>query len=115
MKIELNPYFRPNESVLYCGNTVYTTLQSREEPLTVEGYVRVWKVRTLRRGTNKHYFVRMNNGTAKLVNGDKSATVFPSYKEADEISKLLMDTGTVLETEIIEILKFEYEDDSYAT
>jgi hypothetical protein len=57
----------------------------------------------------------MNNGTAKLVNGDKSATVFPSYKEADEISKLLMATGTVLETEIIEILKFEYEDDSYAT
>lgn len=115
MKIELNPHFKPEESVLYCGNAVYATLQSREEPLTVEGYVRVWKVRTLRRGTNKHYFVRMNNGTAKLVQSAREVTLFPAYKEADEIAKMLMETGNVLETEIIEILKFEYEDDSYAT
>ena len=115
MKIELNPYFKPNESVLYCGNAVYATLQSRREPFAVKGYVRIWKVRALRRGTNTHYYAQMKNGTAKLVKGALFATAFPSYSEADEIAKLLMGTGNMLETEIIEILKFEYEDDSYAT
>lgn len=115
MKIELNPYFKPNESVLYCGNAVYATVQSRGEPLAVEGYVRMWKVRALRRGTNIHYYAQMKNGTVKMVTGSMFATVFPSYSEADDIAKLLMASGNILETEIIEILKFEYEDDSYAT
>lgn len=115
MKIELNPYFKPNESVLYCGNAVYATLQSRREPLNVNGYVRIWKVRALRRGTNIHYYAQMKNGTAKLVKGVLLATVFPTYAEADDIAKLLMGTGNILETEIIETLKFDYEDDSYAT
>ena len=115
MQIELNPHFKPDESVLYCGNAVYATLQSRSEPLPSPGYVRMWKVRTLRRGINKRYFVQMKNGKATLVKGLDYATLFPTYAEADEIAKRLMETGNVLETEIIEILKFEYEDDSYAT
>lgn len=115
MEIELNLHFKPNACVLYCGSAVYATLHSREEPFAVKGYVRMWKVRALRRGTNMHYYAQMKNGTAKLVKGAMSATVFPSYIEADEIAKLLMGTGNILETEIIEILKFEYEDDSYAT
>ena len=67
MRIELNPYFKPNESVLYCGNAVYATLQSHSEPLNVKGYVRIWKVRALRRGTNIHYYAQMKNGTAMHI------------------------------------------------
>ena len=115
MKIELNTHFKPDECVLYCGNAVYASLQSREEPVTVEGYVRTWRVRALRRGLGKHFYVRVNNGKATLVTGISVATTFPCYKEANEIAQRLMETGTVIYTEVIELLSFEYEDDSYAT
>lgn len=115
MKIELNSHFKPDECVLYCGNAIYASLQSREEPLEVEGYVRVWKIRALRRGTYKHYYINVRNAKATFTASLASATLFPSYKEAEDIAKRVMESGTVIETEIIEILKFEYEDDSYAT
>lgn len=115
MEIELNPHFKPNACVLYCGSAVYATLQSREEPVTAEGYIRTWKVRVLRRGTNRYYYVRMRNGIADLIKGVAYATQFPTYAEADDIAQRFMKTGTIIESEVIEILKFEYEDDSYAT
>ena len=115
MKVELNPHFKPDECVLYCGHAVYATLQSREEPVTAEGYVRTWRVRALRRGVNKRFYIRVHNGKATLVTGLSASTTFPSYAEANEIAQRMMETGTIIETEIIELLSFEYEDDSYAT
>lgn len=111
MKIELNQHFKADECVLYCGSAVYATLQAREEPVKLEGYVRTWKLRTLRRGTNIHYYVKVHRGVVSLVKGCGSATVFHAYSEASEIAQKIMATGTMLETEIIEILKFEYEED----
>lgn len=114
MQIELNPHFKPDECVLYCGNAVYATLQSRDEPVNVGGYVRMWKVRALRRGTNTRQYVKLNNCKAVLTAGVQNATLFASYTEADEISKRLMETGNVIEVDIIETLKFIYEEDTYA-
>ena len=114
MQIELNPHFKPDECVLYCGNAVYATMQSREEPVNIDGYVRMWKIRALRRGVNKRYYVKVKNCRATLILNVKNATDFAAYKEADEIAKRLMGTGNVIEVEIIETLKFIYEDDTYA-
>lgn len=114
MKIELNPHFKPDECVLYCGNAVYATLQRREEPVKTEGYFRTWTVRALRRGVNLRYYVKVHNGVATLAKSMSCATVFPSYAEAAEMAQRMMETGTVLLTEIIETLRFEYEED-YAT
>ena len=115
MKIELNPHFKPDESVLYCGSAVYATLQSREEPLPVEGYVRLWKVRTLRRGTHKRFYAKIKNRRGTLVPSVTEATIFPSYKEAEMVAQRLMESGTMLEAEIIEVLRFDFEDDYNAT
>lgn len=114
MQIELNTHFKPDECVLYCGNAVYAALQSRDEPVPVPGYVRMWKIRALRRGLNRRYYVRIHNCKATLVCGVDKATQFAAYNEADEIANRLMETGNVIEVEIIETLKFVYEDDTYA-
>ena len=107
MKIELNKYFKNDESVLYCGETVYAKLKGRViEP--IDGYVRSWTIRVQRRGTNHHYYVHVNNGRATFIKSNRLATKFYNYKEADELAVSIMETGNVINLEIVELVEFDY-------
>lgn len=114
MKIERNPYFKPEEAVLYCGDAVYSRLQSREEPETPKGYVRTWKIQVRRRGAVKVKFVHINKGRATLTTSSKQATVFHSYKEAEDIAQQILDRGNAVSVHIIEILSYDFVEEDYA-
>lgn len=114
MKIERNPYFRPEEAVLYCGDAVYSRLQSREEPETPKGYVRTWKIQVRRKGAVRVKFVHINKGRATLTAAGLHATVFHTYKEADSIAKQILDRGNATAVHIIETLTYDFVEEDYA-
>lgn len=115
MKVERNPYFKPEESVLYCGDAVYSRLQSRDEPETPKGYVRTWKIQVKRRGAVKAKYVNVNKGRATLTAAGIRATVFHSYKEADDIARQIMERGNAVYVSVIETLAYDFVEEDYAT
>ena len=114
MKIERNPYFRPEEAVLYCGDAVFSRLQSREEPETAKGYVRTWKIQLLRKGADRVKYVRIMKGVAKLTGNQNLATVFHTYKEANEIATQVLERGNAIYVGVVEILTYDYVEEDYA-
>lgn len=107
MDIELNTHFKPDESVLYCGEVAYNRLKGRTVA-PIEGYVRTWTIRVQRRGTNYHYYVCVNTGRAKFVKSNRRATKFYNYREADSLAKSIMETGNAVNIEIIELIEYDY-------
>jgi hypothetical protein len=114
MKLERNPYFKPEEAVLYCGDAVYSRLQQRGEPETPKGYCRTWVLLVKRKGANTAQYIKLNKGRAVLNHHRKYATVFLSYKEAEEISFQLLDRGNMASVSIIETLTYDFVEEDYA-
>jgi hypothetical protein len=114
MKIERNPYFRPEESVLYCGDAVYSRLQSRGEPETPKGYVRIWKIQVQRAWADRVRYIRLVRGVAKLTGKQNLATVFHSYKEASDLAVQVLNKGNALHVGVVEILSYDYVEEDYA-
>lgn len=111
MKIEFNPHFKDDECVLYCGKQAYTNLNGRKDIKNKTPYRHTWYIRVLRRGTHRHYYVNLRNGRATLKSLQSYATRFCDYDEAFSIANAVMDSGNVLNAEIVEIIEFQYVED----
>ena len=114
MKIERNPYFKPEEAVLYCGDAVYSRLQSRDEPEVPKGYVRTWKVQLKRKGAKHAKYVHVSKGRVTLTASGVHSTVFHSYKEADDIARQIMERGNAVYVNLVETLAYDYVEEDYA-
>ena len=112
MKIVLNEFFKDDEAVLYCGKNMYAKMQETSEPSILCGIIRTWTLSVIRKRQNRVLYIHVYKRRATLVGYRKDATEFATYREAEDMAKALMDTGSFACVNIAEKMVKDIETDA---